>query len=335
MSGIGSQLGIAAETDYGDPETVSSFLEFDSFELGLEANHTESTGLRSDTVVPSIGRHRETTRHATGGLQFKVPNQGFGQFLDALHNAAVAPAQVDSSDAYRQVHPIGLTKPRKSSTIQVGKEGADGTVVAYTYPGVVIGQLELSMEQGGDLMCSVEATARDEVTDVALAAAAYPEDIRSFVAAGKSPIGTELSIGGSPIAAVVQSYTLTVPVPYAAERFGIRRSPLKSRPIVNDYVRPTVSVTLEFEDLDVRDLWRADEPLELVIDVRGDQIGEDDSPGDPIYEGLVLTQQIKITQAPVPISGPDLLTQEVTAEIYYDGSAPPVEAVYTSLDSAL
>ena len=324
-AGIDAQLGFKKETTYGTAVTVDTFAEFDSETLTRQQQFLSSTGLRAGRAVPSIKRHNATTRGAGGGLSLKVPTKGFGPWLNLLHGNTVTPTQQAATTAYLQTHNIGTSVPwNKSLTVQVGKPSTSGTVQPFTYSGVKATSVTFSCDLGAELVANFDLDAQDVVTSTALATASYPTGVGSF----DFTEGTVL-LGGSTVG-LVSSASVTVPLPQKTDRYGLGASALKSQPILNDYVRPTASLSLEFTDLTAYNMFA--NGTEVAFDMK--------------FEGAIIASTYKETfriqgaackvVGDTPsVGGPDVLSITCPVEIYDDGTNPPVVITYMSTDTAI
>ena len=137
-----------------------------------------------------------------------------------------------------------------------------------------------------------------------------------------------VTIGGSSIA-LVRSFGLTIPVPQKTDRYGMGASALKAEPIVNDYLRPTASLGLEFKDLVAYNNFKNDtSPVSVVCDFQGAIIAS--SFKEQIKFTLAACKQVGGTPH---VDGPDVLEFDGPFEIYDDGTNPPVKVEYCSTDS--
>lgn len=324
-SGIGAQLGYKAESVYGTPVTVDTFCEFDSESLTRQQQFLSSTGLRAGRLSPSIKRHNATTRGAGGNLALKVPTKGFGPWVNLLHGNTVTPVQQAATTAYLQTHNIGTSSPKgKSMTVQVGKPSTNGTVNPFTYQGCKLTSATFSCDLGAELTASLDIDAQDVVTATALATASYPTGVGSF----DFTEGTVLMAGSS--VGLVSSFSLSVPMPMKTDRYGISGSALKAEPLVNDYVRPTASLSLEFTDLTAYGYFTGGTEVAVNCKFEGATIA---STYKETFEMTLAACKV-VGESPT-VGGPDVLSVTVPVEIYDDGTNPPVVIKYISTDTTL
>lgn len=324
--GLDSYIGVAPEVTYGTYVAPTSYVEFDSESLSRNPQYTSSMGLRAGRLAPPVGRHRQTVRDAGGSISLKVPNKGFGKFLNLLHGNTVTPAQQASTTAYKQTHAIGLTRPdAKSLSILVNKP----TVAAdkrFAAVGAVLEQASFSMDVGsGDLQCELGVTARDLEIDKGSVTPTYPTGIGSYLFTD-----VVLEVDDAPVTSIVSSFNCAIPIPRKNDRWGLGTGALKARPLVNDYVRPTMSMSAEFTDSSLFDKWISDTAIKVAISFVGANIES------TYYETIkFIYPAVKLTGSTPQVGGPDVLSIDLPGEVYDNGSAAPCTIEYTSVDTTV
>jgi hypothetical protein len=164
-SGLAAQLGVSKESVYGTFVVPAEFFEFDSENMNKQPQFLSSTGLKAGHMAPPVTRHKQTVQSAGGDVTLKVPNKGFGRWLNMLHGNAVTPVIQGAGPAYLQTHNIGLTSPfGKSLSVQVGKPGTSGTVQPFTYLGAKVLSVTFSCDLGGELQAVLTLDAQAETT---------------------------------------------------------------------------------------------------------------------------------------------------------------------------
>lgn len=324
-TGLLSQLGVSVETVYGTYVVPTKFIEFDSESLSRQPQTLTPMGLRAGRRIPNITRHKQTVRSAGGGLTFKAPAQGLGILLDMLHGNVTTPVQQAATIAYLQTHNIGTTAPdTKSRTIQVGKPQVAGTVKPFSYLGSKITEMTFSCDVGGEVMCSATIDAQDETTASTLATATYAANNRPFT----FEQGLVTIAAATP--ALFRSFSLTVPIPQATDRFGLSRTALKRKPLNNDYIRPTLSLTAEYEDDVLYNHFVNDSEVAVEVGFEGPIIAATHK------ETLKFTASgCKITGATPPVNGPGILEISTPAEIFDTGTGFPLVITYMSTDTTI
>jgi hypothetical protein len=324
-SGLGASLGAKRETVFGTYVAPDAFYEFDSETMGRKPNYLSSTGLKGGLMAPPVNRHKPTTRSAPGGVTMKVPNKGFGRWLDLLHGNVVTPEKIEATAAYKQLHKIGLTAPiGKSLTMQVGKPDVTGTVQPFSYVGTKITELTLSCETGAELMASLSLNARDEILSEPLATPNYPAGVASL-----DFVGGEVKVAED-VLGIVPSASCTIPLPLKVDRFGLNKSALAAEPLPNDYIKPNGKISMEFFGLTQYNHFINCDTVKVVLNFEGAVIAGANK------ERLKVTLPYShfIGDAP-QVGGPDILIPDFPFEAFGSGAEAPVEIEYVSVDSTL
>ena len=154
-SGLGAQLGIAAETTYGTFVAPTKFVEFTKENLVLKKTTAQSAGIAAGRLLPLSARRVLTRREAQGSIEFEVTNKSMGLLLQALMGTSVTPVQQATSTAYLQTHTLADTAG-KSLTVQKGVPLTSGTVTDKTFLGCKVTSGEFSCEVGGMLTATFE-----------------------------------------------------------------------------------------------------------------------------------------------------------------------------------
>jgi hypothetical protein len=323
-SGLGSQLGLAAETTYGTAVTVAKFFEYTSETLKLDRQYVLSKQLRAGRMMQSSSRRSATTKSAAGGVVLEVPTAGFGPILNLLHGETVTPSKESTFTVYKQVHPIGTSDPyKKSITLQIGRPTDEGVVNPFTFPGVVATSVALSCQTAGMLTATLALDAQDEVTATSLATASYPTALESFNF-------TQMKVMVNGVEQKqVRGTTMTFPIPRDTSRYYAGQEH-KAVPLLNDYVAPTVALDVDYSDNTLYKLFSENHivPIEVV------------------FEGAIIESTFhKTLKFVMPacgfegdspnVPGPAVLTQSITIPVLDNGTETPITATYISVDSAL
>lgn len=322
-SGLGAQLGAKRETVFGTYVAPDLFYEFDSETMSRQPNFLQSTGLKAGLMAPPVGRHKPTTRSASGDVNMKVPNKGFGRWLDLLHGNVVVPEKIEATAAYKQLHKIGLTAPLgKSLTVQIGKPDVTGTVRPYSYVGSKITQLVLSCALGAELMAAISLNARDEATAEALAAASYASGLASLDFTGGEVKVAEDVMG------IISDASCTIPMPQKVDRYGLNKSALAAEPLPNDYIKPSGNMTMEFNGLTQFNHFLNCDTVKVVLNFEGAVIA------GPNKEKLQITlPYCHFVGASPQVGGPDVVEVQYPFEAFGSGAEAPVEIEYVSVDT--
>lgn len=324
-TGLGAQLGIKLEGSFGTYQAPASFYEFDSETLSRQQTYLTSTGLRAGRMAAPVGRHKPTTRSGSGDITMKVPNKGFGTWLNLLHGETVTPEKIGTGTSYKQIHKLGTSWPEsKSLTVQVGVPGVDGTVQPFSYIGSMITQLALSCDTGAELMATISLNAKDVVTSESLAVASYPTGIASLdFTGGKIEVGSD-TLG------IIPSASVNLPLVLKVDRFGIGSGATAAKPLPNDYFRPTGSMNMEFKGLTQYEHFTKCDTVKIVLLFEGATISESNK------ETLKVTLPACHFTGDTPqVSGPDVVALDWPYEAFDNGTEPPVTIEYISSDVTL
>jgi hypothetical protein len=113
------------------------------------------------------------------------------------------------------------------------------------------------------------------------------------------------------------------------DRYGLGATALKSEPISNDYMRPTMTLGLEFKDLTAYSQFTGDTSAQVICDFQGPIINA------TFHEQIKFTMAASKMVGDTPnVGGPDVLEFDAPFEVYDDGTNPPVKIEYCSIDSA-
>lgn len=250
-SGLGSQLGFAAESSYGTAVTVDHFVPLDKQSIQYKPSIQQGMGFQNQFLA--LGARRlVTTSEATGSLDSQIFNQGMGLLLRTLMGTTLTAPTTVTTGVYTQTYtladPIG-----QSLTIQAGIPDTSGVIHPYTYAGAKISGAEFTYDVGKILSAvwSVDAQAVTEAT--VLAAASYVNTLRPY--------------DGTDVAVTVDSYgstTVTTPAdgvtkvavkierPMRTNGYYFNASGLKAEPILNDFGKITGTISAEYVD---KTLW--------------------------------------------------------------------------------
>jgi hypothetical protein len=338
-SGLGAQLGFAAESTYGTSVTPTRFLPFDDESLSLEQRWSQGNGLAAGRTVRLAGQSVQTTRSAGGSVTMDFATKGMGLLIRHMIGSSISSPTIVSGSAYRAYHELG-DFTGLSLTTQVGRPQPDGTVRPYTYTGCKVASWELSQSENENLKLTLEFVAQDEkVTSPALATATYTTGMEAFpattlvakIGGTASTASSVVSVSGnSTVAAVVKSWSLKGTNPFQAERFGT--SATTAAPIQNDFTDITLDLDAEFNtQAEFYDVYRAGTvtPVQLTWTQTTAISGAN-------YPTLdIILSAAKFTKVTPAVGGPDIVRQAITATAYHDGTNSALQIGYMSSDTTL
>lgn len=340
-SGLDAQFGAKDEATVGTAVTVDRFFDFDSSDLAFDPSYIEGVGLQAGRKFKSINQVGIARKSAGGKIEIPVMQNGFGWFWKHFIGSDGTAAQVAGGTlAYEQYHTPGDLLS-KSFTCQVGKPEPDsGTVEPYTYNGCKITDWELTFEDNAKTLCNFTIDAWDEDTVASLATASYTDsniewdfaDVSLFKMGGTATTtsGVTTMASGTSVTSVVTSLSLSGKNSLANERYGLGNSGTKKEQLENDFTSITGAFKAEFNHSDFVSDFSAGTTTAIQITSTGGTIES-----STVYTLDIIIPAVKITKAPVAISGPDLVTVDGEFMVYDpdDGSNPAIQIHIISTDS--
>ncbi|MFD8404667.1 phage tail tube protein [Streptomyces anulatus] len=324
-SGLGAQMGIAAEASYGTFLAPAKFIEFTKESLQLKKTTAQSAGIAAGRLVPLSSRRVLTQRQASGALEMEVTNKAMGVLLQTLMGTSVTPVQQAATAAYLQTHILADTAG-KSLVIQKGVPLTTGTVTDKTFLGCKVISAEFSCEVGGMLLATFEIDAKDCDETQTLAVATYPAMSPFHFGQMSVKTGTynsEVALDG------VRKVSVKIERPMAVERFYAGQSGLKKEPISNDQVKISGSLETDYVATTLDDLHTSDAATSLVWDFTGPNIA---ASHDERF--TVKIPAIRIDDAPPVVEGFDVIKPTYSFTGLYDGTNP-TQIEYMSTDTTL
>lgn len=321
-SGLGAQLGIAAETTYGTFVAPSKFVEFSKESLALKKTTATSSGIAAGRLLALSSRRVLTQKEVAGGIDLEVPNKSFGLILQALMGTTVTPVQQGATAAYLQTHTLA-DNFGKSLSVQVGIPLTTGTVTDKSFVGCKVISAEFSCEVGGMLMCSLELDGKDCSESETLAAASY-SNMSPFhfgqLGVKTGTYASEAALDG------VRKVSVKIERPAATDRFYANASSLKKEPILNDLTKITGSLEMDYVATTIDDLHTSDGATACVVEFIGPIIAS------TFAETFRLKlPAIKFDDAPPTVEGFDVIRPTFNFTALYDGTNP-VAVEYMSTD---
>ncbi|MFJ4990069.1 phage tail tube protein [Streptomyces sp. NPDC088732] len=324
-SGLGAQLGWAAESSYGTYVAPSKFPEFTKESLVLRKQTAQSAGIAAGRLLAGASRRVATTRDAGGSIDLEVPNKLFGLILQALMGTTVTPVQQGAGPAYLQTHTLADVAG-KSLTIQKGVPLTTGVVTDKTFVGCKVISAEFSCEVGGMLVCTLEIDAKDCDETQTLAVASYPA-FSPFhfaqMACKMGSFGTETAQDG------IRKVSVKIERPQATDRYYAGANGLKKEPISNELVKISGTIEMDYVDTTIDDLHTSDAGTSFVWEFIGPTIAA------TFKETIRFTLPvIKFDDAPPQVEGFAVVKPSFNFTGLYDGTnLPKIE--YMSTDVTL
>jgi hypothetical protein len=324
-SGLGAQLGIAAESTYGTFVAPTKFVEFTSESLQYQKTTAQSSGIAAGRLVDLSSRRVVTTKGATGSLSMEVTTKSMGLLLQALMGTSVTPVQQSTTTAYLQTHTLADSFG-KSLTIQKGVPLTSGTVSDFSVVGCKVVSAEFSCEVGGMLMATFELDGKTVDEAQTLASPSYPT-MAPFhfgqMALKTGAFGAEAARDG------IRKVTVKIERPQATERYYAGQAGLKKEPIANDKVKITGSLETDYTETTLTDLFVSDAATSLVWEFTGDLIETGQN-----YTFRVTLPAVHVDEGTPVVEGPDVIKPGINFTGLYDGTNQN-KIEYKSTDTTL
>ncbi|MCX5201044.1 phage tail tube protein [Streptomyces sp. NBC_00237] len=324
-SGLGAQVGIAAESSYGTFLAPTKFIEFTKESIVLKKTTAQSAGIAAGRLMPLSSRRVVTQREASGSLEMEVTNKGMGVLLQTLMGTSVTPVQQAATAAYLQTHTLADVAG-KSLMIQKGIPLTTGAVTDKSFVGCKITGAEFSCSVGEMLTASFDIDAKDCDEGQTLAAATYPS-MSPFhfgqLGVRTGSYGTETARDG------IRKVSVKIERGMAVDRFYANSSALKKEPISNEQVKITGSLEMDYVDTTLDDLHTSDAATSLVIEFIGPLIAATH------YETFrIKLPAVRFDEGPPTVDGFDVIKPTMNFTALYDGTNP-VAIEYMSTDVTL
>lgn len=326
-SGIGSSVGVAAESSYGTYVAPSRFFPAKSFQVKKVQNVTPVSGVAAGR--PAAPDEVVTTTAATGQVQTDVLRKDFGLLLAQLMGSSSAPVQQGATAAYLQTHVLG-DNFGKSLTLQAGLPNVGGTINPVTATGCKITQAQFSCSLNGLVEATFDFDAKAYTEGESLSAPSYTAANMPFhfgeMAVKLGVVGAEASVQG------VRTANLTISRPMAVDRFYAGNGGSKAEPVWNEFA--AVTGTLEIDNVtkaDFHDRFTDHESTSLVIEWVGAT-----AIASTYYPTLRFTcPKVYFGDGVGEVSGPDVIKASIPFTAFYDVTNGLVTAHYISTDSAV
>jgi len=324
-SGLGAQLGIAAESTYGTFVAPTKFVEFTKESLAFKKTTAQSTGIAAGRQLALSSRRVLTRKEVQGSIDLEITNKNMGLLLQALMGTSVTPVQQAVTAAYLQTHTLADTAG-KSLSIQKGVPLTTGTVTDKSFLGCKVTSGEFSCGVGEMLTGTFEFDGRDCDETQTLAAASY-SNMSPFhfgqlgVKAGT--YSSETALDG------IRKVSCKIERPQDVERFYANASALKKEPISNDLTKISGTLETDYVATTLDDLHTSDNATSLVIEFIGPLIAS------TYYETFRITlPAVRFDEGPPVVDGYGVVKPTFNFVGLYDGTNMP-KIEYMSTDTAL
>lgn len=322
-SGLGSQVGLSAETTYGTYVAPTRFIESTKVSVKKVKNTVTTAGIAAGRMMQAGSRRVVTTKGGTGTLEHELVNRGMGLLVQALMGTTVTPVQQASTTAYLQTHTLADTRG-KSLTLQSGIPDATGTVRPYSFLGGKVAAGEFTFEVDKEVTVTWDLDFRDVVESESLAAASYTGGLRPFVGTDTSiKVGTyssESSVSG------VKKVSVKIDRGLNMDRYYLGAGGLKAEPLMGNYTAITGTITADLVDKTVfADRFASDAAFSVVLEAVGPVIES------TYYHTFRITLPQCYLDGDTPtIEGTDVVSGDFPFVALFDGTnLPKIEIIST------
>ncbi len=336
-SGIGAQVGLAAESTYGTGVTATRFIESMDFKGNPKKNVYQGGGLRAGGFVERASRRVVTSRAFAPSFSADVLPNGFGLILKQAFGSTSAPVQQAATAAWLQTFTLADLGSNLSATIQSGEPNTGGTSNPYTYLGCRCTELEFTQELDKALNLATTWDARDRTEATALATASFSGAAQQAFHWGVYSIKIANTLGAEVAVDGITKVTTKIARPqdtgrfYANDNAGVIAGVgLHKVPILNgrkDVVTGTISADFVTK-ADLRDRFNADTGFSMVQQWTLDNIAS------TFFEQLTITTpRCYLNDDGTGVDGEDLLKGDFPFVIGDDGTNEPITVTYMSTDT--
>jgi hypothetical protein len=327
-SGLGSQLGFAAESVYGTYVAPNRFYEYASESLNKETEFVQGGGLAAGRFARSGSRRSLTRQFGSGSFTMDVPNQKFGLLLAHLMGSSTTPVQQGATIAYLQTHAFA----DNFGFFLTGQKGvpdtSTGTARPYSFLGGKIKSMEFSCGVGEQLKVVTDFDFQAVSESQGLATASYATGLGNWtynqMAVKLGTFGSEAAVAG------INGVTMKIERPMKDDRASAVAG-LKGEPIINDYANVSGTFEAEFYDKTIlADRFAAGTSTSLIWEFVGANIAS------TYYYTIQLKVPMIFLGGDTPqVDGPDVVGGSFPWEGKSDGTNPLCTVTYTSIDTAI
>jgi hypothetical protein len=311
-SGLGSQVGIAAESTYGTRVASTSFLRANKVGLKKVKNSDQSSAITAGGLVDEDAGHVLTTRAASGSIDVDISNRKLGLLVQSLMGTSVTPTLLTGT-AYQQTHTLADTIG-KSLSIQVGIPEVGGTVRPYSFSGCKVTAATFEIETAKIGSATFEFDAQDVSEAPSLDAASFPTGMVPLTGTQTTvklgAFGSEAAVTG------VKKVSIKIDRALDEDRFYIGGAGLKAEPVLNAKSSITGTISADYLDKTVfADRFASDAAFSLVVEVKGALIGGTN------YETFRITLPCcRLDGDTQTIDGPGIVSGDFPFTYRYDGT---------------
>ena len=360
-TGLDAYLATKTEAAVGTGLTGTNFWAFNTAELTYDPTYIDNPGIMNGARFKDVNQAGIVRKAASGKLEVPVMMNGFGWWFKHIIGSTGIPV-LDATTAYKQIHTPGGLRGI-SFTTQIGKPNPyDGSIALRSYNGCKVTDWDLTIADNAITLLdmSVDAWAEDSTgAPAAPGSIVYPTQpgAAAGVAGGAynfshvNTFQTALNDDGSKVTAaaslmsftggatpnsVITKLTLSGKNTLATDRYGLGNSGTKKEQLETDFCGITGAFEGEFDPTTWETPFVAGNTVAFHVTCQGPQIA---STGK-YYMLDIIIPAAKITKAPAPVSGPDIVKVSGEFEVYDPKKGTgatlvsPIQFLYESTDTA-
>lgn len=311
---------VGNETNYGSAAPLTRAFEGHADDWKRESEYLGANGFRGGYQTHAYDRRAQIDMGGSGSLEVDVLNKGLGLLLKGWLGTT-ATAQQGGTSAYKHTFATDTAEASVSYTVQVQRSDAGGSLRFFTHQGATITGWTLKNDVGGLLMANMSFDVEEVETSTASAAPAYPASAAPFAwTQGVASINS--------VATDIKSFELTADLGLKTDRRYIKGSPKKSQPVRSKKPEFTGSVTVDFEDNTLYDLWVAGTIVPITLTYTGSLIES-----SYYYEFKVTLPACQITGDAPQAQLEEFTQQTVPFKVLDNGTDDAITIEYTTTDT--
>jgi hypothetical protein len=320
-------LGVGEEVTYGTAVAITRRYEINTSGIARDQSTLESQGIDGDDVMVQRAARRALNAHwAAGDVVMQVGKRGMGRLFKHALGGTPTIAQQGGTTAWLQTHIMGGLTGKSLTLQKLFRDDAGVEVDNFLFDGVKINEVEFSLEVDAIPTLRFGMDARQAVASTSTAALlALPKQ-----AGGVFTFKDGALLVGAVPAARVLAANIQWNNALRTDGFYIGSQGTKVEPTVN--ARRTISGTIrvEYASSAYYDLFAADTPTSLELDMTGNLIA-----GSNFEEFNIIIPSVHFTGGPPVLSGVGLIEQSIPFVGSWDDVNPPIKIEYMSLDTAI
>lgn len=271
-----ASIGFKKEATFGTPVVTDRFLEFTDESFDTDREFFQGSGMRAGARVARGARRIMQKDGIKGDFTIEVPTRGLGTLLELLFG--VASSTLVSAGLYQELFTLIHGDYLPSATFQKGipRLGAN-QVDAYTFPGMVCSDFELSVDNSDVLKLKSSWMGRTVSTGIAYATPTYPaaSDLFTFIggsllttlnggAAIVPPTTMALATGGVSLANV-RDFSVSVDNKLDDGGYNLGGAGLRTRKPAVNIAEVKGKFSADYDSAFLRDAWLNQTDMGLIL----------------------------------------------------------------------